>query len=379
MTELRDASATIAMKSGGYYSARTKGAKDVIDNAAPLVLSAVEALDLGGNLGGDPSRPICLADFGAADGGTSMEMIGRAVAALRAKAPERPVVLTYTDLPSNDFSQVFRNTQGNGSAGDHLTGQDQLFVFASGTSFYRQVLPRASLNLGFSATAMHWITGTPCPIRDHVHAVGAQGRELAAFTEQGMQDWATILRHRAAELVPGGRLVLVNFCIDEEGRYLGNTGGANMFDTFNFLWQRLRDDGAITAREYQNTNFPQFYKTVEQFRAPLDDPHGPLRAAGLSLEHIETRVVPCPYKAEYLANGDLDAFAPALVGTLRSWSETVFMNGLDPTSPAARRHSVVERFYKSYEDEIRAAPEDHAMDYVHVYMTIAKDGPGARF
>jgi len=365
---MTDASNTIAMKSGGYYSARTKGAKDVIDNAAPLVQNAVEALNL------DPSspRPIGLADFGAADAGTSMEMIGRAVTALRAKAPGRDVVLTYTDLPSNDFSQVFRNSQGTGTAGDHLSGHDRLFVFASGTSFYRQVLPNESLDLGFSATAMHWITGTPCSIEDHIHAVGAKGDELAAYTDKGMKDWTTILRHRAAELVPGGRLVLVNFCIDEAGRYLGNTGGANMFDTLAMLWRRLRDEGTIAAAEFRDTNFPQFYKTLEQFRAPLDDSGGPLRNAGLVLEHIETRVVPCPYKAEYEASGDLDAFAPALVGTVRSWSETVFLNGLDPATPTARRHEVIERFYKSYEDEIRTAPQDHAMDYVHVYMTMAK-------
>ena len=368
MSHSRDASATIAMKSGGYYSARTKGAKDVIDNATPLVLDAVEALDL------DPAslRPIGLADFGTADGGTSMQMIGRAVSALRAKAPSRPIALTYTDLPSNDFSQLFRNTQGIGTAGENLSERDGLYIFASGTTYYRPVLPPGSLNLGFSATSMHWITGAPCPISDHIHAVGASGAELAAYTEQGMKDWTTILSHRAREMAPGGRMVMVNFCIDEQGRYLGNTGGANMFDTFNALWQRLRDQGAITAKEYRDTNFPQFYKTVAQFRAPLEDPKGPLRAAGLSLEHIETRVVPCPYKAEYLADGDLDAFAPALVGTLRSWSETVFANGLDPARPAGEREEILDRFYGSYEDAIRAAPDGHAMDYVHVYMTVAK-------
>ncbi len=368
MTQPSDASTTISMKSGGYYSTRTKGAKDVIDKATPLVLNALEALDLGG----EPARPVGLADFGAADGGTSMEMIGRVVAALHAKALGRPVVLTYSDLPNNDFSQVFLNTQGLGTAGEHLKDIEGLFVFGSGTSFYRQILPPGSLDLGFSATAMHWITGAPCPISDHVHAVGAKGAELAAFTERGMLDWATILRHRAHELVPGGRLVLVNFCIDEDGRYLGNTGGANMFDTFNMLWQRLRDRGTITAEEYRDTNFPQFYKTVEQFRAPLDDADGPLRGMGLSLEHIETQIVPCPYKADYLTSGDLDAFAPALVGTLRSWSETVFMNGLNPARALAERRKIVDAFYASYEDEIRVAPDAHAMDYVHAYMTVVK-------
>jgi hypothetical protein len=51
------------------------------------------------------------------------------------------------------------------------------------------------------------------------------------------------------ELAPGGRLVLVNFGKDEAGRYLGNTGGINMFDTFNTLWQRFAAEGVITGEE----------------------------------------------------------------------------------------------------------------------------------
>lgn len=45
---------------------------------------------------------------------------------------------------------------------------------------------------------------------------------------------------------PGARLVLVNFCIDEHGQYLGNTGGVNMFDRFNSDWQKILDDRTVT-------------------------------------------------------------------------------------------------------------------------------------
>ena len=80
---------------------------------------------------------------------------------------------------------------------------------------------------------MHWLSRKPCDIPDHVHAVGATGAVLEAFQQQAADDWQAILLRRAAELAPGGRLVLVNFGVDEEGRYLGNTGGVNMFDTFD--------------------------------------------------------------------------------------------------------------------------------------------------
>ena len=49
------------------------------------------------------------------------------------------------------------------------------------------------------------------------------------------------------------------------------------------------------------------------------------------------------------------------------------MNGLDPARPLDQRRAIVEGFYKSYEDLVRAAPDGHAMDYVHVYMILSKD------
>ena len=56
------------------------------------------------------------------------------------------------------------------------------------------------------------------------------GATLAAYTERAAKDWENILLGRARELVPGGRLVFMNFGKDEQGRYLGGTGGIDMFD-----------------------------------------------------------------------------------------------------------------------------------------------------
>ena len=41
-----------------------------------------------------------------------------------------------------------------------------------------------------------------------------------------------ILINRSKELISGGRFICINFGIDSQGRYLGNTGGHNMFDRF---------------------------------------------------------------------------------------------------------------------------------------------------
>jgi hypothetical protein len=298
------------------------------------------------------------------------------VAALRERFPGRQIVVTYTDLPSNDYTALFKNMLGLGEEPElsYLTTVPGVFVHACGVGFHRQLFPDASLDLGFSATAMHYISEKPCEVTTHVHMVGASGAERAAFARRAEADWTNILIARAKELRPGGRLVFLNFGIDEQGRYLGHTGEADMFDTYDRLWRELRDEGRITAEEYVRATFAQFYRTTEEFAAPLN-PGGPAHAAGLRLLSLRTGIVKCPYRRAFEeANGAMSprAFAESYVPTLRSWSETVFAHALDPERPADERAQIIDLFYGRYEDVVVADPHRHGMDYVHCYIAIEK-------
>jgi hypothetical protein len=364
--------ATVSMKGGGYYSQRTRGAKDVIDSAVGMLEDAVAAL---------PARitehSIQIADYGAADGGTSKHAIYRTISALRKRYPQHQVAVTYSDLPGNDYSTLFRNVTGaNDDSGDnYLKDFGNIFVNACGTGFHNQLMPDQTLDIGFSATAMHYVSEKPCQIPNHVHMVGASGSTLDAFSRQARDDWNQILLSRAAELKPGGRLVFMNFGIDEDGRYLGNTGGINMFNTFNDIWYELHEEGLITHDEWVDATFSQFYRTREEFCTPLVDPSSEVYQSGLRLVSCHTDVVTCPYRAAYeAAGGTMSAqeFATSYIPTLRSWSETVFATALDSSRPEDTRAALVDQFYQRYEDRVAADPTGHAMDYVHCYLAIEK-------
>ncbi|MEM7169885.1 MAG: SAM-dependent methyltransferase [Pseudomonadota bacterium] len=364
----------IAMKGEGYYSLATKGAKDVIDGAAPLVESALDAMASEGHLQ-NTQRPFCMADMGCADGGTSLAMVGAALTKVQALVPKRPLTMVYSDQTFNDYNALFRIVHGHTTIESHLPRIEGLHVFASATSFYQQALPAGSLDLGFSATAMHWLSRKPMDISNHVHATGAQGAELAAFADQGRRDWETILQHRAAELAPGGRLVLVNFCRDEAGRYLGNTSGKNMFSILNDLWVGSMDDGTITSDEYRAMTLPQYYKDLEEFTAPLQNRDNAIAGAGLRLEEAFTRVVPCPFAKEFAEGGGKDPteFAKSYIPTIRSWNESIFFAGLSPARPREERQEIIDDYYGRYEQLVREAPQQHRMDYVHAYLVIRKE------
>jgi len=359
----------VAMRGGGYYSLANQSAKDVIDSATPLVLDAIRRMP-----DTDPATPFTLTDMGCADGGTSLDMMRQVLAAVHARWPRRPICVVYTDTPRNDYNSLFHILHGLTALPTYLDEVEDVHVLASATSFYRQILPAGMLHLGFSASAMHWLSHKPCDITGHVHAVGASGTELAAFADQGRRDWETILLQRARELVPGGRLVLVNFCQDKAGRYLGNTGGINMFDTFNALWRRFVAEGVIRGEEYVRLTLPHYYRTVEESTQPLTDTASPVYRAGLRLEQWETRVVPCPFAAAFRQHNDAARFARAYVPSLRSWSEGTFLAALAPDRPSEERQEIIERYYGAYEALVRENPAGHRKDLVHIYMTIAKTG-----
>jgi hypothetical protein len=362
-----DTAGFMAMKGAGYYSKATTGAREVINLAAPLILEAISRMGLI-----DDGSKIRVADMGCADGGTSIEMWRQVLGELRRALPNRPIEIVYTDLPRNDFSQLFRTIHNQTDVASYYGELNEIYPFASATSFHQKIFPENSLNLAFSATASHYVSKTPCNITDHVHMVGSRGQERRAYDEAGRAEWDNLLALRARELVAGGRLVFLNFGIDEEGRYLGHTGGVSMFDMFDQLWKELVLEGRITAVEYANTNFPQVYRTTPQFIAPVTDPQSAAYRAGLRLEHVESRHLVCPYAKAFAEHRDAERFARDYIPTLRSWSEPTFAAGLSPARPAQERLAILDTFFGRYQQAVASAPQGHGMDYIHIHLVCRK-------
>ncbi len=180
-----------------------------------------------------------------------------------------------------------------------------------------------------------------------------------------------------AELIVGGRFICLNFGIDEQGRYLGNTGGQHMFDHFHKYWLGLFEDGSITADEYKRASFAQYYRTMDEFCAPFNDPYSAVQKAGLKLKSCHSKLTKCPYEAAFLAAGGVGGtmsnihYANSLIPTMRSWSETVFRTALEGRDEDDI-NQIVNRFYDAYRDDVAANPSGHAMDYVHIILDIEK-------
>jgi len=354
----------ITMSGDGLYSLATIGAKDVIDKATPRVIAAIESM-------GSHNGMWQFSDMGCADGGTSLSLWRNVVQHIRANN-SADIQIVYADQARNDFNALVKILHGLTQFDSYLEEHPNVHALESGSSFYSPILAANSLDLGFSATAMHWLSQKPRDIKQHVHMVGANGEDKAAFATQAASDWETILLRRARELKTGGKLVLINFCIDEQGRYLGNTGGVNMFNNFNANWQQFVDDKTITNDEYTAMTLPQYYNTKEEFCAPLLDESSACYEAGLRLVDIETAVWQCPFAEDFKKHKDAKRFAKAYIPTIRSWNESTFLGGLSQTRNLQERQEIIENYYQCYEQQVADAPDEHGMGYVHAYMTIEK-------
>ena len=356
----------ITMSRGGAYSLATRGAQDVINAAIPIVEEALLKIDL------EEKRNFSFADMGCADGGTSLQMINQLIKTLRSNNPNIEVKVHYTDQPNNDYNGLIQTVLGLGHFPSYLETHKNVYPLFSANSFYKQILPDNTLDFGFSATAMHWLSKKPCNLSNHVHMVGAEGEQYLSFAAQGKKDWESILLNRAKELRSGGQLVLLNFCRDENGKYLGNTTGVNMFTNFADIWQDFLDQGRIRPEEYRNMTLPQYYNTVEEFSAPLKNVENPVYQAGLRLKQIETHITACPFAEAFKEHQDAQRFAEEYIPTIRSWNESIFFGALDQERALEDREQIIQDYYQTYQNQVMASPEMHRMDYVHAFTVIEK-------
>ena len=195
-------------------------------------------------------------------------------------------------------------------------------MLISARSFYEPTVAPNTVSFGFSATAMHWLSQCPGPLNGHVHVLSNDSDALARFTAQALSDWTRILALRSRELRVGGRLLTVNLSRDSKGLYLGHNGGEthHVFDQLHQIWHELMTEGLVSEVAYQKGTILNFYKSPEEFTAPLMDSNSEPYRNGLRLVDERTVYVRCPYRRRWNNDHDTATFAAGLMATIRSWS-----------------------------------------------------------
>jgi hypothetical protein len=353
---------TTGMTGGGFYNANSAPQWRSIEAVLPWLEDAVASLPRG-------TGPLTLADFGCSEGHNSIRVMSRAVSTLL-KTTQRPIQTIHSDLPTNDFSNLFREL---GSAGRAAFGSKRVFSSAVGGSMFDQLLPPGSLHVAMSFNAIGFLSkmplaslpgyilpNGPSTVRNNGY-VSEEEREI--FARLARQDVAAFLRARAEELVPGGKVLVQVFGSTDDARTCDG-----IYDVLNDAVLDHVEDGEISRAVYDAYYQPVYFRTLEELTAPLSDPSSCL-ADLFRLERSEAYEVSVPFNDRLAADGDLAIYARDYTNFFRAFTEAVLARALPEED---RRAGLVDRIYRRAQELVATHPHAYPFRYAALAMLLTR-------
>ena len=343
-----------AMEGGGYYTEHSQPQEAYGELGFEWLEAATGEAPADGT--------VVIADMGAAGGGNSLEPMRRAIAAVRARRADAPVIVVHTDIPANDFRALLELVAS--SPRSYLRGVEGVYALAEGRSFFERLFPDDHLAVGWSSIAVHWLSAVARPIDGHVYCSFATGAARDALRAQSAADWRAFLAARAAELRPGGRMVVVGGAALDDG----SSGAEGLMDMANTALGGLVSVGLLAEDEYARMTIPTWNRTEAEFVAPF----AAGEAGGLELRRHTLRTLDDPYLAAYRSDGDADAFATAVAGFFQAAFEPSLWSALDPSRDGPARAVLATRFNGRLRTAIAADPGRAACTWHVVVLDIAR-------
>jgi hypothetical protein len=327
--------------------------------ALPLLEKAVRNAELDT---GD--RPVVIADYGSSQGKNSMIPVGVAIRGLRHRVgPHRSIAVFHIDQPSNDFKTLFEVLDADPDR--YVLDEPNVFPAAIGRSFYENVLPPGSVDLGWCSYAAVWLSHLPTVIPGHFFQARSTGAVRAEFDRQGAQDWRAFLSLRARELRTGGRLIVVLPALADDGLM----GFEHLMDQANAVLAEMVADGAITAEERARMVLGAHPRRKKDLLAPFEE-NGQFQH--LTVEDFVMSDLPDAAWTDYEQDGNREALATKHALFFRS----VFMPSLG--SALARVRAGDAEALRAFGDrleaglKLRLAVQPTAMDSFVQTIVLAK-------
>ncbi|OMJ79929.1 hypothetical protein SteCoe_19962 [Stentor coeruleus] len=270
------------------------------------------------------SEALRIADYGCSEGYNSMVIFRKVLEDFRSHS-NRPLSILHTDLPDNNWSCFF-NTVNNSENSYHWL--ENVFYYAVGKSFYRQLSPPNSIHVAFSAFAMHYLSKIPDRGQQEV------GISYPEASEQAITDVTNNLMNRIKELVIGGFMTIIVAAKDE-----GNKKIVSMY--FEPV-KNLVAQGIVTAEEYQNYYWPSYHLSREEWERILGNFNGKIEVLSLEM----TKGI-CPFYTEYINGGSEDEYREKLLSFVAVLVRNPLYNCLSSRSDEEK-----ERIYQLCKNEI---------------------------
>ncbi len=330
----------------GSYSASSRLQAAGLLGAIKLFEDAAQAVPLP-----KPPQPIVIADYGASTGHNSLLPIGAAIAVVRKRTrPEHSVLVAHTDVAENDFTVLFQTVEDDPDS--YLKKDPASFASAIGRSFYTQILPSNSVNLGWTSWAIQWLGRIPAPVPDHL-LVAYSGDEnvKAAYAKQAAFDWHEFVAFRGRELCPGGRLVVLTTAIGDNGEF----GHRPLFKGMHAELADLVAHGLVTEDEVHRMCIPIVSRRASDFLSPFA-PKG--RFEQLEIDHLEVFDAEDRFWTQYQVDHDAEAFGAQWAAFARASVFPTMAAALEGGRTDTRSAEFMNRLEAGVAARMAAEPEE---------------------
>ena len=355
---------TPGMRGDGYYDNHSSPQMAAIEAVVPWLEAAVEQMDLTAI-----GTPVVVADFGCSEGRNAIAAAGKIITAFSAR-DARSIQMVYSDLPTNNFNQLFANLYPAGQA--VFPGTD-VFSAAVGGSMFDQLLPSKTVTVATTYNAIGFLNRRPAvPLLDYILPMGPgrprPGVEITplarqAYSAQAREDLVGFYSARAAEMVPGGKLLIASFGVDD--RYRACDG---LYDVVNDALLDLVASGQLHRESYERLVFPIYFRTAEELVEPVSGPE-PSMAEQFRLDRVDSMEVPVPFNQQLEQSGDVPAYAKAFTDFMRAFTEPIIRMTF---ANEAELDSLVTELYARVEARLTGDPYGYAFHYVQVAALLTK-------
>ncbi len=355
---------TTGMKGGGFYDDHSAPQMATIAAVLPWLDESIAQMELP-----QPGWPIVVADFGCSEGRNSIAAAGRIIAALRAR-DRRPIQTVHSDLPTNNFNQLFANLY---PGGEPPFSEPDVFSAAVGGSMFDQLLPANTVTVATTFNAIGFQSRRiAVSLPDYILPMGPgrprPGVDVAmearqSYRAQAREDLARFYNARAAELIPGGKLLIACFGADERFRACDG-----LYDVLNDSLLDLVASGLLRRESYERLIFPLYFRTAEELVEPVAGGDSAM-AELFRLDRVDSMEVTVPFSERLAQTGDVQTYAREFTSFLQAFTEPIirmtFVN--EP-----KLDCLIVDLYTRVEARLTSDPSGYAFHYIQVVALLTK-------
>jgi hypothetical protein len=186
---------TTGMKGAGFYDQHSTAQLASIQLVLDWIENAIAAMPWPAG-----SEPFTVLDLGSSEGRNALVVMKAVIESVRQRQADRLIQTLYSDLPSNNFNQLFANLQ-EARRQDRTAG---VYPSAVAGSFYEPLRPPGTVHLATSFNAVLWLDRLPdVPLSGYIvyrrphpprPGLNVPPETTEAFSRRADEDWSRFLQ-----------------------------------------------------------------------------------------------------------------------------------------------------------------------------------------